>query len=79
MLHKDKELLHAYGDQVLEGLDSAMRLVGAKAGWIGIKEKYHDVIDALRPKLPRGPRSPCFATPIRPAMSSSWSMTFWAG
>ncbi len=39
LLHKDKEVLHAYGDEVLEGLQAAMRLVGASQGWIGIKEK----------------------------------------
>ncbi|MFO0889004.1 MAG: SLBB domain-containing protein [Isosphaeraceae bacterium] len=54
LLHKDKEVLHAYGDQVLAGLQVAMRLVGASEGWVGIKEKYHDVIDALRPRLPGG-------------------------
>jgi Na+-translocating ferredoxin:NAD+ oxidoreductase RnfC subunit len=54
LLHKDKEVLHAFGDDVLEGLQAAMRLVGAAEGWIGIKEKYHDVIDALRPRLPGG-------------------------
>ena len=54
MLDKDKEGLHAYGDEVLEGLQAAMRLVGASQGWIGIKEKYEDVIEAMRPKLTRG-------------------------
>jgi Na+-translocating ferredoxin:NAD+ oxidoreductase RnfC subunit len=37
LLHKDKELLQAYGDLVLEGLRAAMRLVGATEGWVGIK------------------------------------------
>jgi Na+-translocating ferredoxin:NAD+ oxidoreductase RnfC subunit len=54
LLHKDKEVLHAFGDEVLDGLQAAMRLVGASEGRIGIKEKYHDVIDALRPRLPGG-------------------------
>ncbi len=54
LLHKDKEILHAYGTTVLDGLQAAMRLVGASAGWIGIKDKYHDVIDALRPSLKGG-------------------------
>ena len=31
-----------------------MRLVGAAEGWVGIKEKYQDVIDDLRPRLPGG-------------------------
>src|SRR5271165_5244453 len=54
LLHKDKELLQYYGDLVLAGLDAAMRLVGARSGWIGIKEKYLDVIEALRPRLSTG-------------------------
>jgi len=51
LLHKDKEVLRAYADDVLEGLAIAMRLVGAGRGVIGIKEKYHDVIDLLQSKL----------------------------
>ncbi len=51
LLHKDKEVLRAYADDVLEGLAVAMRLVGAGRGVIGIKEKYHDVIDLLQSKL----------------------------
>ena len=54
LLHKDKEVLRAYVDDVLEGTAIAMRLVGAQRGVIGIKEKYRDVIDLLRSKLPRG-------------------------
>lgn len=38
LLHKDKEVLHAHGTTVLDGLQAAMRLVGASAGWIGIKD-----------------------------------------
>ncbi len=54
LLHKDKEVLRQYADEVLEGLGIAMRLVGADRGSIGIKGKYHDVIDLLRPKLSAG-------------------------
>lgn len=54
LLHKDKEVLRDYADTVLEGLMQAMRLVGASRGIIGIKGKYHDVIDLLRPRLPQG-------------------------
>jgi Na+-translocating ferredoxin:NAD+ oxidoreductase RnfC subunit len=54
LLHKDKEVLRQYADGVLEGLRTAMTLVGARQGRIGIKEKYHDVIDLLRPKLSAG-------------------------
>jgi Na+-translocating ferredoxin:NAD+ oxidoreductase RnfC subunit len=52
LLHKDKEVLRAYVDDVIEGTAIAMQLVGAQRGAIGIKEKYLDVIDLLRTKLP---------------------------
>lgn len=51
LLHKDKEVLRAYADQVLEGLTIGIELVGAKRGVIGIKGKYKDVIELLEPKL----------------------------
>jgi Na+-translocating ferredoxin:NAD+ oxidoreductase RnfC subunit len=51
LLHKDKEVLREYADTVLEGLAAGMSLVGAARGIVGIKSKYHDVIDLLRPKL----------------------------
>jgi Na+-translocating ferredoxin:NAD+ oxidoreductase RnfC subunit len=51
LLHKDKEVLRAYVDDVLKGLAAGIRLVGAGRGIVGIKEKYHDVIDLLRSKL----------------------------
>jgi Na+-translocating ferredoxin:NAD+ oxidoreductase RnfC subunit len=54
LLHKDKEVLRRYGEQVLEGLAAAMKLVGASRGVVAIKEKYGDVIDLLRPKLSGG-------------------------
>ena len=80
LLHKDKEVLREYADGVLEGLAAAMRLVGAARGVIGIKEKYGDVIDAAAAEACRpASRSPRCATPIRPATSSSWSTTCWAG
>ncbi len=56
LLHKDKEVLRAYADRVLEGLSIAMELVGAKQGIVGIKGKYEDVIALLQPKLPAGVR-----------------------
>jgi Na+-translocating ferredoxin:NAD+ oxidoreductase RnfC subunit len=52
LLHKDKEVLRAYVDDVLEGVLAAMKLVGAQRGYIGVKEKYHDVIDLLQSKVP---------------------------
>lgn len=54
LLHKDKEVLREYADSVLDGLAAAMRLAGAARGVIGVKAKYVDVIDLLRPKLGRG-------------------------
>lgn len=54
LLHKDKEVLREYADEVIAGLAAGMDLVGAKRGVIGIKAKYQDVIDLLRPKLAAG-------------------------
>ncbi len=51
LLHKDKEVLRQYADEVLQGLAAAIELVGAERGVVGIKEKYGDVIELLRPKL----------------------------
>lgn len=48
LLHKDKELLHHRLTAVLEGLRTVMTSVGAARGIIGIKEKHHGLIDALR-------------------------------
>jgi Na+-translocating ferredoxin:NAD+ oxidoreductase RnfC subunit len=56
LLHKDKEMLRGYPDEVLAGLAAAAELVGAKEAVVGIKYKYHDVIDLLKPKLPRNMR-----------------------
>lgn len=56
LLHKDKELLRAFPDEVIAGLAAAGELVGATDAVIGIKYKYHDVIEALQTKLPRGMR-----------------------
>ncbi|MBN1489394.1 MAG: SLBB domain-containing protein [Phycisphaerae bacterium] len=56
LLHKDKELLRVYPDQVIAGLRQAQSLVGAREAVIGIKGKYKDVIELLRPKLPEAMR-----------------------
>ena len=53
LLHKDKEVLREYVDGVIEGTVAGMELVGAGRGAIGIKEKYVQVIDLLRKKLPK--------------------------
>jgi len=52
LLHKDKELLLHRFDDVLKGLQIAMKCVGAATGVIGIKNKYHDVFEAVIPQLP---------------------------
>ena len=51
LLHKDKEMLRAYADEVIAGLEAGRRLVGAAESVIGIKYKYQEVIEVLRPKL----------------------------
>jgi Na+-translocating ferredoxin:NAD+ oxidoreductase RnfC subunit len=51
LLHKDKELLLHHSDLMLRGLRVAMEQVGAEKAWVGIKEKYKDVIAALRLQL----------------------------
>lgn len=51
LLHKDKEILRDYTEDVLAGLRIAMDLVSADRGIIGIKGKYHDVIEKLEKML----------------------------
>ncbi len=54
LLHKDKEILRQHLDIVLEGFSAAARLVGAARACIGIKEKYHSLINQLRQAAPPG-------------------------
>ncbi len=56
LLHKDKELLLHHAPEMLAGLRIAMQCVGASEAVVGIKNKYHDVIEALTPQLPAGVR-----------------------
>jgi Na+-translocating ferredoxin:NAD+ oxidoreductase RnfC subunit len=51
LLHKDKEVLRHFADEVLGGLAAAMELLGAGRGIVAIKEKHADVIELLRGKL----------------------------
>ena len=51
LLHKDKELLRHFGQEVLAGLEAARQLVGAGRAIVGIKGKYEDVIQSLTPLL----------------------------
>lgn len=52
LLHKDKEVLRDYLDANIEGLAIAMQLVGAGRAIVGIKNKYEDVIELCRARLP---------------------------
>jgi len=52
LLHKDKELLLHHADEMLRGIRISMNLAGCTEAVIGIKNKYHGVMDALQPKLP---------------------------
>src|SRR6185312_6423744 len=52
LLHKDKELLLHRADDMLRGIRISMALAGCSEGVIGIKNKYHNVMDALQPRLP---------------------------
>jgi len=51
LFHKDKEILRNFPQEVLRGLAAAMQMVGAKRGSVAIKDKYGEVIDAIRPAL----------------------------
>lgn len=44
LLHKDKEILRHFSEQVVEGLQAAADKVGASRVVIGIKRKYDDLI-----------------------------------
>ncbi|MFW6065467.1 MAG: 4Fe-4S dicluster domain-containing protein [Planctomycetota bacterium] len=54
LLHKDKQVLQHFADEVLAGFAAVRDMVGAERGIIGIKAKYSDVIDLLQSKLPEG-------------------------
>ena len=53
LLHKDKELLQHQTEHFLRGLERAMWIVGARQGVIGIKEKYHEIIELLKSRAPQ--------------------------
>lgn len=52
LLHKDMEMLRNYTDDVLDGLQIAIKMTNASNGIIGIKEKHKDVIKLLETKIP---------------------------
>lgn len=47
LLHKDKELLKKHAEELMEVLAAIVAHLGAERGIVGIKEKYHDVIELL--------------------------------
>lgn len=49
LLHKDKEILHHFGEEALDGLAQVAAHVGAREAIVGIKEKYEDLILQLEP------------------------------
>jgi Na+-translocating ferredoxin:NAD+ oxidoreductase RnfC subunit len=51
LLHKDKEMMRHHGEQIVAGLRIAADLVGAKDIAIGVKDKYHDVIELMEQLL----------------------------
>ena len=51
LLHKDKEMMRAFADEMIVGMRLAIDAVGAKEGVVGIKAKYEDVIALLADKL----------------------------
>lgn len=52
LLHKDKELLLNFTDEIISGMQTALNLTQAQKGIIGIKEKYPDLIQCISQKLP---------------------------
>jgi len=56
LLHKDKELMKAHGDALLEGMGRIRDHLGAGEAILAIKEKYHEIIDFLQGRLPSGMR-----------------------
>ncbi len=50
LLHKDKELLKHFADEVLAGFRLVADHLGAQRAVVGIKEKYTELIQELQPK-----------------------------
>src|SRR5512146_2537301 len=56
LLRVDQQLAERNAEDLIKGLGYAMEAVSAKEGIIAVKEKYHKVIDTLRPLLKPGMR-----------------------
>ncbi len=52
LLHKDKELMKHYREEILHGMALIRDHLGAEEAVLGVKEKYHEVIDAFQSNLP---------------------------
>lgn len=52
LLHKDKELLRHFPEQIIAGLEAAREKIGAERVVIGLKRKYGQLIEFLTPFLP---------------------------
>ncbi|MDO4558405.1 MAG: SLBB domain-containing protein, partial [Planctomycetia bacterium] len=71
LLHKDKEMFLHRTSEVVDGMAVAMELTGATRTIVGIKHKYHDVIDTVRAALRTGME----VVPIPDAYPSGDEMT----
>ncbi len=45
LLHKDKELMKRFPDEIVDGLKRVRECLGANEAVLGVKDKYHDVIE----------------------------------
>lgn len=52
LLHKDKEILKHHTADFFKGLIASIDLTGAKTGYIGLKKKYHELLDYLEKAIP---------------------------
>jgi Na+-translocating ferredoxin:NAD+ oxidoreductase RnfC subunit len=51
LTHVDKELLIHHAPEVIAGLRAAMQATGAPNGIIGVKGKYHEIVNHLRQEI----------------------------
>lgn len=56
LLHKDKELMRLYGEALAEGMAKLQGSLQAKEAVLAVKEKYEDVIAAMKKRFPKGMR-----------------------
>ncbi|MFC1728759.1 4Fe-4S dicluster domain-containing protein [candidate division KSB1 bacterium] len=51
LLHKDKELMLNYGDEIIKGLEIAVEATGASRAFFAAKKKYPDSYNLIRGKV----------------------------